>query len=224
MMNKQPESSALAMKATPARVAFFIARCAANALFAGLSFAFSSSWAASPGGADPVRPVCAACHGAQGTSSLPLMPSLAGQPKVFLENQLVMIREGLREIPAMTGLLTKLSDADLIALARWYSEQAPDPLATPAFATPRQTERLTAGATMAKEALCGTCHLPSYLGQSQVPRLAGQREDYLQQTMILMRDGKAVGRDSIMASTLRGMSDEQLRNLAHYFASLGTPP
>jgi cytochrome c553 len=75
---------------------------------------------------------------------------------------------------------------------------------------------------MAKQALCGTCHLPTYLGQSQVPRLAGQREDYMQQTMVLMRDGKAVGRDSIMSSTLRGMSDEQLRDLAHYFSNLGS--
>jgi cytochrome c553 len=42
----------------------------------------------------------------------------------------------------------------------------------------------------------------------------------MQQTMVLMRDGKAVGRDSIMSSTLRGMSDEQLRDLAHYFSNL----
>jgi cytochrome c553 len=42
----------------------------------------------------------------------------------------------------------------------------------------------------------------------------------MHQTMVLMRDGKAVGRDSIMSSTLRGMSDEQLRDLAHYFSNL----
>jgi cytochrome c553 len=83
---------------------------------------------------------------------------------------------------------------------------------------------IAAGATLAKQALCGTCHLPTYLGQSQVPRLAGQREDYLRQTMVLMRDGKAIGRDSIMSSTLRGMSDDQLRDLSYFFASIGAKP
>ena len=46
---------------------------------------------------------CAACHGAGGQSVLPNIPSLAGQPRVFLENQLVVIREGLRDIPASTA-------------------------------------------------------------------------------------------------------------------------
>jgi cytochrome c553 len=185
------------------------------------------SWAGpGPGlttGAEQVKPLCAACHGAQGVSSIPAIPSLAGQPKVFVENQLVMIREGLREVPAMAGMLDKLGDADLTSLANWYAGlklEGPVGADAPASAPPAAHARNAAGATMAKQALCGTCHLPTYLGQSQVPRLAGQREDYLQQTMVLMRDGKAVGRDSIMSSTLRGMSDEQLRDLAHYFSNL----
>ena len=77
--------------------------------------------AGSTAGAEQVKPLCAACHGAQGVSSIPAIPSLAGQPKVFIENQLVMIREGLREVPAMTGMLDKLSDADLTSLATWYA-------------------------------------------------------------------------------------------------------
>ena len=182
--------------------------------------AAAGATAGSTAGAEQVKPLCAACHGAQGVSSVPTIPSLAGQPKIFIENQLVMIREGLREVPAMTGMLDKLSDADLTSLAGWYSELKLDGPTAPASATPPQGARVAAGATMAKQALCGTCHLPTYLGQSQVPRLAGQREDYLQHTMILMRDGKALGRDSIMSSTLRGMSDEQLRDLAHFFSNL----
>jgi cytochrome c553 len=177
----------------------------------------------STAGAEQVKPLCAACHGVQGVSSIPAIPSLAGQPKVFIENQLVMIREGLREIPAMNGMLNKLSDADLTSLATWYAElklDGPNGFAAQAPVTPPSSARIAAGATMAKQALCGTCHLATYVGQSQVPRLAGQHEEYLHQTMVLMRDGKAVGRDSIMSSTLRGMSDEQLRDLAYYFSNL----
>ena len=220
-MRKLPVFRSLAMKATLSRVAFFIARGSVGVCFA-LSAIAQSSLATQ--GADRVKPMCAACHGSQGISTIPSIPSLAGQPKVFIENQLVMIREGLREVPAMTGMLDKLSDADLVALARWYSDQTLDAGVTQALATPQQSARIVAGATLAKQALCGTCHLPTYLGQSQVPRLAGQREDYLRQTMVLMRDGKAIGRDSIMSSTLRGMSDDQLRDLSYFFASIGAKP
>ncbi|NBT35409.1 MAG: cytochrome c4 [Betaproteobacteria bacterium] len=164
--------------------------------------------------AQRAQQICASCHGASGISSIPGMPSLAGQPKVFIENQLVMIREGLREIPAMKGILNGLSDPDVTALAKWYADQplAPSPARSPDAA------KLARGATLAKQALCGTCHLPSYLGQNQVPRLAGQREDYLLTTLTLMRDGKAQGRDSLMTNALGGISDAQLSELAHYFA------
>jgi cytochrome c553 len=203
-----------------ASVWLVLAICLAQPSWAG---AAAGATVGSTPGAEQVKPLCAACHGAQGVSSIPAIPSLAGQPKVFIENQLVMIREGLREVPAMTGMLDKLSDADLTSLATWYAElklNGPTGPTAQSPATPPSSARIAAGATMAKQALCGTCHLPTYVGQSQVPRLAGQHEEYLQQTMVLMRDGKAVGRDSIMSSTLRGMSDEQLRDLAHYFSNL----
>ena len=68
--------------------------------------------------ANPARvAVCGACHGANGNSQLKDVPSLAGQPKVFLENQLVLIREGMRDIPQMKGLLDNVPDAELTALA-----------------------------------------------------------------------------------------------------------
>jgi len=210
------------MKRMPALLALAI--CLAQPSWAGAAAgAAAGATAGLTAGAEQVKPLCAACHGVQGVSSIPAIPSLAGQPKVFIENQLVMIREGLREIPAMTGMLDRLSDADLTSLATWYSELKLDGASgssAQGSATPQSSARIAAGAMMAKQALCGTCHLPTYVGQSQVPRLAGQREEYLQQTMILMRDGKAAGRDSIMSSTLRGMNDEQLRDLAHYFSNL----
>lgn len=222
-----------ATQATPSRVAFFVApvvrhafatRFARSALPVLVALvaavgAAQTAHAQSTPASDGARALCAACHGPQGLSSMPGTPSLAGQPKTFLETQLVMIREGLREIPAMKGLLDKLTDPDLTALSAWYSAQPQAPAGT----APRNADTTAAterGGTLARQALCGTCHLPTYQGQQQVPRLAGQREDYLQQTMVLMRDGKAAGRDSIMAATLRGMSDAQLADLAKYFAEL----
>lgn len=71
---------------------------------------------------------CAACHGVDGNSKTSASPSLAGQPKTFLENQMIMIREGIRVIPAMTGQLDGIPDKDVIALARHFSGQTLKPL------------------------------------------------------------------------------------------------
>jgi cytochrome c553 len=159
--------------------------------------------------------MCGVCHGANGNSAMALSPSLAGQPKVFLENTLILIREGLRQIAPMQGLLNGTSDAEIVALADHYSRQA-----AVAQETPRSEATFRRGEAIASRALCGTCHLPSYAGQQQMPRLAAQREDYLVHSMREFRDNKAQGRDTMMNGVLRGFSDRDIADMAHYFAQL----
>ena len=157
--------------------------------------------------------VCGGCHGANGQSTLAGTPSLAGQPKVFIENQLVIIREGLREVPVMKPFVAGLSDAEINALAAHYAALAPK-----ASGTASQPDKARAGTALAQRLLCGSCHLPSYAGQQQVPRLAGQDEAYLLLAMKQFRDNPGPGRDTIMAATLRGLSDDELAQLAHHLA------
>lgn len=160
--------------------------------------------------------LCAACHGADGNSQLPNSPSLAGQPKVFLENQLIVIREGLRIIPAMTGLLNGVSDAEITALAQHYAAQP----VKPQPAGPKNAAAFESGRVLAAKMHCASCHLPGYEGREQMPRIAGQREDYLVHSMREFRSGQATGRDTIMASALYGVSDQDIQSLAHYLAHL----
>ncbi|MEY2622565.1 MAG: hypothetical protein RIT26_2385 [Pseudomonadota bacterium] len=158
---------------------------------------------------------CAACHGPRGNSQIADIPSLAAQPKLMIENQLVLIREGVRDIPAMKALLDGVSDEDISRMARWFSEQ-------PLQAQPRaRDEALHArGQQLAEQTRCGICHLPNYVGREQMPRLAGQREDYLLHAMRTMLAGKAIGRDPIMTASIQGLSDADLKALSHYFALL----
>jgi cytochrome c553 len=157
--------------------------------------------------------LCGACHGAQGNASLPNTPSLAGQPKVFLENQLVLIREGMRDIPPMKGVLDNVPDSELSALAQHYAGLPVDK-----SSAPRQAGLYARGETLAKEMRCGICHLPNYVGREQMPRLAGQREDYLLHTMRSMKSNQVAGRDPIMTASLYGISDADLQAIAHYLA------
>lgn len=183
---------------------------AARALVLLAALAAPAAWAQ----AVPARAAaCGACHGADGNATQPGMPSLAAQPVVFLENTLVMIREGLREIPAMKGQLDGVSDAEITALARHYAGLKPAQPGAPAYA-----ERARRGALISRQALCGTCHESDYRGREQIPRLAGQREDYLLATMRMFRSGVTPGRDTMMSAALNGMSDEDLVALAHYLS------
>jgi cytochrome c553 len=162
--------------------------------------------------------LCAACHGANGNAVVPGMPSLAGQPKTFLENQLVIIREGLRVIPAMQGMLDKVTDEDFVVLAKYFSEQ---PVKPQEGVTHEKLDaaKVARATQLSKQGLCGTCHLPNYSGRDQMPRLAGQREDFLLANMKQFRDGTTSGRDTMMMGVLRGMTDAQIADMAHYFAT-----
>ena len=78
------------------------------------------------------------------------------------------------------------------------------------------------GRQLASDMRCGICHLPNYQGREQMPRLAGQREDYLLHSMRQFRSNQAVGRDTLMAAALYGVSDQDLQAMAHFLAR--TPP
>ena len=159
--------------------------------------------------------VCAACHGADGNAQLPGAPSLAGQPKIFIENQLVMIREGMRNIPMMQGMLDGVSDDEISAMAAHYAKL---PIKKPPV--DRQAALYALGEKKSNDMRCGICHLPSYVGREQIPRLAGQREDYLLHSMRQFKSNQAVGRDTIMAASLYGVGDDDLKAIAHFLSRL----
>ena len=159
--------------------------------------------------------LCAGCHGADGNSTLKGIPSLAAQPKLFLETQLVLIREGVRDIPSMKGMLNGISDAEVTALAKYYADK---PLAP--VPTDRDAEVFARGGKLAEGMRCGICHLPTYLGREQIPRLAGQREDYLLLSMQQFKNNQAIGRDSNMAASVYGVSDQDLQDISYYLARL----
>lgn len=157
---------------------------------------------------------CLACHGPDGNSVTPGIPSIAGQPKVFLETQLVLIREELRPAPQMLPLVRGMKDAEITRLAEHFSKLPAKSMAT----TPADPKLAKQGMARAKALRCGVCHTQDFGGQNQVPRLAGQREEYLVSEMLAYRDNQRKGGDTIMAASLYGVSDADIRALAHFLA------
>jgi len=168
--------------------------------------------------ADPLRgaakaAACAACHGAPDRPPLAGMPTLAAQQEQFLVLQMFLMREGLRDVPQMAGTLKDLSDRDLDDVAAYFARQKP-----PRGESGGNPKLRASGAALAKGMACGSCHLGDYSGQRQVPRLAGQREDYLAATMKAYRDNKRVGTDTSMNGILYQVPDGDIEALAHYLA------
>jgi cytochrome c553 len=64
---------------------------------------------------------CVACHGANGASTNPAWPSLAGQQKDYMVAALKAYKAGTRKNEMMSGIAKGLSDADMEALAAYYS-------------------------------------------------------------------------------------------------------
>ncbi|MBU2923782.1 cytochrome c [Colwellia sp. 4_MG-2023] len=65
--------------------------------------------------------VCAACHGAEGVSAIPIYPNLAGQKEAYLAKQLTDFKSGKRDEPTMKGMAAALSDEDIADLAAYYA-------------------------------------------------------------------------------------------------------
>jgi cytochrome c553 len=63
---------------------------------------------------------CAVCHGPLGMSTLPNAPHLAGQPEIYLVEQLRNFRSGKRQHEVMSLIAKGLSDADIEQLAAWF--------------------------------------------------------------------------------------------------------
>jgi cytochrome c553 len=158
--------------------------------------------------------LCAACHGEDGNSTNAQIPSIAGQPKLFLENQLILFREELRKSDQMLPVVKGLKDPDIIKLAEHFSKLRAKGMES-GVADPKL---MKIGVEKAKALRCGVCHLSDFSGQNQIPRLSGQREAYLEAEMRAYRDGKRTGADTIMAAALYGVSDADIKALAHYLS------
>ena len=178
------------------------------------SLAFAAGFALAQQPSAERLAICAACHGPQGNSQIPANPSLAGQPRVFIENQLVLIREGVRDIPQMKGLLDQVKDPEIVLLANYFSSQKPVKVQGPVEVGTYQR-----GQDLSRKMLCGTCHLPDYTGRDQIPRLAGQQEAFLLYAMKQFRDHPGPGRDTIMSASLHGLKDNELQDLSHFLAN-----
>ena len=159
---------------------------------------------------------CLACHGANGQSAIPEVPSLGGQPAFYLTVQLLMFREKLRVVEPMNQVMQGFNDDDLRNMAAFLTKLPPPEPAGGSM----DAARMERARTLIEQHRCNFCHQGNYSGEENVPRLAGQREAYLVKAMREYKNNTRRGYDASMADVLFLISDEQILDLAYFLARL----
>ena len=167
--------------------------------------------------AERFRTVCAACHGANGRSDMPGTPVLAGQYSLYAITQLFLFREGRRNNEAMIALAKPMTDADLRGYSDFIGTLAPVP--APAPAAPPDAARMSKGLALAQQHKCVFCHGADLAGGQGVPRIGGQKEDYVRMTLHGFKSGERPGYTRAMPEALSQVPAQDLDVLAYYVAN-----
>jgi cytochrome c553 len=157
---------------------------------------------------------CLACHGEKGQSTMAEVPSLGAQMTPYLLIQLYLFREKLRRDDVMNESVKGFTDDDLRSFAHALS-RLPAPPPTTDAADPA---RMARGQALVRQHRCNVCHSPDLAGHDAVPRIAGQREDFLVKTMREYKANIRAGYDASMGDVLPPVSDADILDLAYFTA------
>ena len=159
-------------------------------------------------------PACLACHGADGASKLDGVPSLGAMPTDYVLTQLYMFREKMRIAAPMNALSEGLSDDDLRELGDAINKLPAPPPAGEALAV-AERER---GDALINRHHCNSCHGADLAGRDNIPRIAGQREDYLLKSLTDYKSGARRGYSAVMNEASQEIKPEDIPVLARFVA------
>ena len=158
---------------------------------------------------------CIGCHGPNGNSTMPGIPSLAAQNSRYLYLQLRDFQEGRRHNDMMTPMTAGLTKDDMREIADYYSKQK---LSSKGFKADADKAKL--GKAKADETLCAMCHLGEFVGQNEIPKVAGQNYDYVVKSLTDFKAKTRTNDAGNMTSVASTLSEQDIENLGHYIAGL----
>lgn len=172
--------------------------------------------------AERVAP-CLACHGENGQSENPEVPSLGGQQAPYALIQLFMFREKQRSslmkkngdmVEVMNEMTRNFTDDDLRTFSDFIAKlPPPKPVEDAADAA-----RMARGKALVQQHRCAFCHGNDFAGRESVPRIAAQREDYLVMTLREYKNNTRKGYEATMAEALIPLGDADIVDLSYYIA------
>jgi len=179
---------------------------------------------------------CMACHGLAGNSTIPNYPKLAGQGEGYILKQLQEFKSGVRDNAIMAGVVSLLSEQDMIDIAAYYSIQTISENSAKADEETIELARkiYLGGKKDAQTTACIACHGPKGLGipSAKFPALSAQHADYIASQLKAFRQysineqtgSDEVARDNdyegMMRNVAKGLTTVEIEALAQYIAGL----
>jgi cytochrome c553 len=176
--------------------------------------------------------VCGACHGPNGNSANPEWPNLAGQSAVYIDSQLRLFKENVRNNPIMAPLVAPLSEDDIKDLAVYFAAQTPQGAeADPSYW--KAGEHLyRRGDKQRSIPACIACHGPIGRGNlaAGYPALRAQHSVYTVKQLNDYANGKrypgatadkpASPNAAIMATVAKRLTPEEIRDVSSYIQGM----
>jgi len=172
--------------------------------------------------------MCAACHGADGNSLVPMYPKLAGQSAGYLVKQLTEFKLGMtsggksgRVDPVMGGMAMTLSEQDMADVAAFYASQ--QVTAGNGSADAAGKKLYLGGNAEMEVTACVACHGINGKGMPSAgfPALANQNAEYLKIQLEKFRNGSRNNDlNGMMQGVAANLTDEEIAALSQYMSSL----
>lgn len=159
---------------------------------------------------------CNSCHGEQGVSNRPLVPSLAGMHAEYFIKTLNEFFRGERQHEIMQLFKESVSKQNAEFLAAYYANLQPKKNANP-------VSGVEIDGHMVAVTQCAGCHGTD--GNSiapGMPGIAGQDAAYLAKTTRDYRDG--IRKDGMMAAATKSVTDKQIEDVSAYYATQSPDP
>lgn len=153
---------------------------------------------------------CKTCH--RPGYSVSYVPTLDGQPRDYLFNQLEAFKEKRRPSEGHQRYWASLSVTDMSAVADHF---AANPRLRESFDL--DAKKVAAGQSKAEALLCATCHQPGFAGKGVVPRLAGLQPQYAAGQIRAFTGGS---RHHPRIDGKSGISGDDAEALGQYFAQV----
>jgi cytochrome c553 len=168
-----------------------------------------------------VQGKCFICHGADGESSSPVFPRLAGQHANYVARQLTDYKSGKRRSSAMQPMVEDLTADDFRALGAYF-ESRPTKAHSVEDAELAQMGRFifARGNPYSGVASCASCHGPQGHGTETLPRLAGQHAQYTENQLKAFNKRERTNDNAVMHGVAAKLTELEVKAVASYISGL----
>jgi cytochrome c553 len=164
---------------------------------------------------------CFRCHGAEGLSTNPDTPRLAGQHFQYIARQLADFQSGRRASEVMEPMAKDLAEDEMLALGVYFNVK-PSP-----SQRVRDTELAAVGRFLYHRGNeysgvpnCAGCHGERGMGSADLPRLASQSSRYTETQLKLFSERPRTEDNEVMHEVASKLTELEIKALSAYISSM----